>query len=294
MDLEALRARMAETIEKARGEDPKELRRRVTALEKELAAARAEKSKPERVVETVEVAVLDEKQAVRLEETLRAMQDVGAKLVDVAQDVLDALFKARSGSAAVAAPIPRPLAGIAPVPSPVARDDGPPAREGQEPGLSVGARGLLIVLVRRHPMRLTRSQLATLARRSIRSSSFGPQVRELLNAGLAIEHDGQISATEAGRAALGAEARVPQTSEEVIDAWRQSLPGGAARMLDVLVEAHPATLDRDDLARAAGMSPTSSGVGQHLGTLRRNGLAEVNGREVRASDSLFLGGRVTG
>lgn len=54
-------------------------------------------------------------------------------------------------------------------------------------------------------------------------------------------------------------------------------------MLDALL-AHPAGLDRDELADAAGFSRTSSSVGAHLKVLRDNGLAEVTDGIIWPSD----------
>lgn len=70
--------------------------------------------------------------------------------------------------------------------------------------------------------------------------------------------------------------------------WRRALKDGPRRMLDELLDVYPTGLSKDELARASGFSPTSSSVGAHLGTLRRNGLVELRGSLVRASDTLFL------
>ncbi len=58
-------------------------------------------------------------------------------------------------------------------------------------------------------------------------------------------------------------------------------------MLDVIVEAYPADLDRDELAIAVDMVATGGTFQTYLGTLRRNGLVTTDGGVIRASDILF-------
>jgi len=70
VDLERLRNRLSATIEKARAEDPRELRRRIAELEKA--------GRPPTIIERVEVPILHEDQVKKLEElvvTLRAVTE---------------------------------------------------------------------------------------------------------------------------------------------------------------------------------------------------------------------------
>ena len=59
-------------------------------------------------------------------------------------------------------------------------------------------------------------------------------------------------------------------------------------MLEALVDVYPQPLTREALGERAGFTPTGGTFGTYLGTLRRNGLIEVTGDEVRASQTLFL------
>ena len=61
-------------------------------------------------------------------------------------------------------------------------------------------------------------------------------------------------------------------------------------MLDALVAAYPGWLTREQLGERAGFTPSGGTFGTYLGTLRRNGLATVEGDTVRASETLFIGG----
>ncbi len=59
-------------------------------------------------------------------------------------------------------------------------------------------------------------------------------------------------------------------------------------MLDELVAVYPHGLSRDELGERAGYTASGGTFGTYLGTLRRNGLVEMDGGEVRASEALFL------
>ncbi len=59
-------------------------------------------------------------------------------------------------------------------------------------------------------------------------------------------------------------------------------------MLDLLIDAHPDALTRDELAQRAGYEISGGTFNTYLSTLRRNGLAEVTKDTVRADDVLFL------
>jgi hypothetical protein len=95
--------------------------------------------------------------------------------------------------------------------------------------------------------------------------------------------------TEAGLQYLGSEMpRAPQTIEEVLAMWERALKRGEWRMLQALVAVYPTPLSRQALGEQTEYTATGGTFGTYLGTLRRNGLIEVHGEEVRASETLFL------
>jgi hypothetical protein len=62
---------------------------------------------------------------------------------------------------------------------------------------------------------------------------------------------------------------------------------GERKMLTALISAYPNSLSRDELGTQVDMTPSGGTFGTYLGTLRRNGLIEVEGDSVRASTILF-------
>lgn len=140
-------------------------------------------------------------------------------------------------------------------------------------------------------LQVSRAQLATLARMKVTGGTFGTYYSQLRRHGLLYEAgDGLLSLTDAGRAAIGASLPdTPLDAEAVRSQWRGVLKAGARTMLDTLIAAWPQAMTRADLAAAAGLEPTGGTFGTYLSTLRRNGLADVDGETIRCAEVLFLG-----
>lgn len=303
VDLAAIKESMAETIEKAKADDPKELRKRIAQLERELAEARA--ATPEPVVETVEVPVLDAITVLQLGEAAGRLAEAAADVGRISDVVTDALESAErserdrqdvprargagGGRTAVGLeaaqpaqrpdPPPRRDAGRAPVPGTPAASD-----------LAPGPAGLLAVLAARYPAWLTRRQVVTLAKRGPKSSALDGHFAQLLDAGL-VERDrtGAYAATEAGLVAAGG-----AVLDDPVTAWHNAFmgangPTATQRVFDALVRVYPERYTKDGIAELAGLSPTSSSVGQALTDLRRNGLIEDHPDGIQVADILFAG-----
>lgn len=98
LDLAAVRARMAETIERARAEDPRELRRQIADLQRQL---REKPAAAEPRIERVEVPVLQAGEAASLREALDAIRGVTETLIlklGRCEDALRLATDARQGS----------------------------------------------------------------------------------------------------------------------------------------------------------------------------------------------------
>jgi len=299
IDLAALGERITAMATEAAATDPAGLRRRVTQLEQELTALRAAPPRLERV----EIPVLDEGIAERLEHWVIDIRQLCDTLSAAATQVSDQLAAARTPSTA---PPPRPAPGALhparrtqPQPTPATTQHAAPwdhadperpqrGESDASPPLKAGARRMLTTLARHHPMRVTRAQLATLSRFKVTGGTFNTYYSTLRRGGLLTEHDGLISLTDAGRAAAGVTSAAPASTAELLDQWRTALKAGARTMLDLLIDAHPNALTRDELAQRAGYEVTGGTFNTYLSTLRRNGLADIDGDTVRANDVLFF------
>lgn len=275
VDLDALGERITATVERAKADDPKQLRKRIADLERDLATAGDRE--PERV--EVPVPVLDEELVVRLEEVLQGLREHGQQAIDIAQDTLDQLYRAR-GQGRVDRPVPaaprteRPSASRA---APVV----PPRPRDANGTLPVAQRKILTVLAQQG----TRStqQVALLTGYSAKSGGFRNALSALRTSGY-IDGRGEVTATEDGLLALGEFERLP-TGRALVEWWKSQLGKAERTILEELVQAWPSVVPVPVLADRTEYSATSGGFRNALSRLRTLGLAEGRG-ELRVANEL--------
>lgn len=311
VDIEKLRERLAATIERAKADDPRELRRRIAELEKEL-RSRPTETKVEKVVERVEVPVIPDGQIEQLQQVIGRLAEIGEQLVSTAQDLGAALARSTAqptipydeGSGTGFGPIkpgrvilmgdqgPVATHRLSPRPQPSPRKNSTAAGSTDpDVQLRAGERRMLDTLAQRYPGRVTRAQLATLSKFSVRGGTFSTYFGTLKRAGYIEETNGETQITQAGLDYLGhAAPPPPQSTEEILEMWRSALRAGERKMLDELVAIYPAALTREELGARTGITSSGGTFGTYLGMLRRNGLIDVAGDQVRASETLFLAG----
>ena len=173
VDLGAIQTQMAATIEKARAEDPRELRKRIAELEKQL-RVRPVETKPEVRVERVEVPVLKIGQ---LDKALRfadRLDNVLAQVSELAGSLKQSI--ARAARPAAAPPAERKKSAVPPTTSPAVRAATPRCSDPGETGLGCARQRILDALAWLEGVRVPqakRTQLALLAEQSPTSSAFG-------------------------------------------------------------------------------------------------------------------------
>ncbi|NJM82515.1 MAG: ATP-binding protein [Tabrizicola sp.] len=138
--------------------------------------------------------------------------------------------------------------------------------------LSPSAQKVLNVIVSVWPSVITYATAAARAGISRRSSAFRSYRKELLDVGLAVE-------TGKGIEPCGEARDIAGPAPQGIDEWIVRLPPTQSRMLTVLRDTGEG-LSREELAGAAGVSLTSSGLGSGLRNLKELGL-------IVAEDGLF-------
>jgi hypothetical protein len=319
IDLEALRAQMAQTVAKLEESDPKVLKRRIVALETQLkklieVSSKVQAPKAGKVeTKTVEVPVLQEKELKLLDKHLA----LGAELVASMYKLTDrfnqsaqviatesnnlALTMKQRFAAAKPPPLPRaaPLVvqvsttakkPIAKVP---AKSHGNgvysfPADVGEQK-LGRGAREMLKALACRNPTALSRGQVATLAGISPRSSTFRNYMSMLRVQRYIHEDHAGMHITDEGLAFLGDDVpSQPTTTEELVSLWSSKFTGKVNEMLRVLVDQYPNGMSKDQLGETVGISPASSTFRNYLSMLRSNELLGKTAEgDLKASDTLF-------
>ena len=304
VDLEQLRTRMAATIEKAKAEDPRELRRRIGELEAELKTRiKGVLIKSGPVAKRIEVPILKDGQlkriealtefftrsAARLEDAQRRLSDPAERLYAAAQEVAAAVRAATmpaptmtySTNAQIASP-------------PVARFGGRPhsASEGRRitvqagtHDLGKGERAILAAVAQHGAQGVTREQLTVLT--GYRRSTRDTYLQRLGAAGhVEIQGGGQIVASRAGLDVLGPDFAPLPTGAALRDHWLSELPEGERRILALLLEAYPKALEREVLSEQTGYQRSSRDT--YLQRLKARQLVVDAGRgAVQASETLF-------
>lgn len=316
VDLERLRSKMASTIERAKAEDPRELRKTIADLRAEL--KRAAQPKPTETPKRQpgrEVPVLTDAQVKRLEVAAARLEAAFerhanrtglaqaelSKALDAgqaaAQQIRVALAQATraAASAGVASAhrashvvgVGRPAMASRPAPAVPPRAAPPPADGLTGPEQRIlDAIAWLESLGQRQP---EEAAVAFLSGYTVGGGAFNNPRGALRTKGLVTyPAGGRLALTEAGRA----QARTPEdalTPDELQARVLQRLPGPEQKLLRVLLDKYPEPVTNEELARAAGYEPGGGAFNNPRGRLRSLGLVDYPDRGlVRALPVLFL------
>lgn len=294
VDLERLSKQMAATIEKVKAEDPKELKKKVRELERQLAVRVPEQPKPVETIRTIEKPVIKDAQLTRLEKSIASLSGTGTKLAEtgtilitIAREIQEAVLKVNSNGhqhpAATRAPVaapPRPQP-VAPTPRSIPRSPVEPSGE----GLDKFELTLLRKLADRSPVPTTRSQLFALCGFSIKSSNYPKKANKLVEAGCAEDASGGLILTDAGRDYLGSDYEpAPTSGDEALRRWIQKLPAYESGMLAAIAQA--GELTSEEIAQATNRSLTSSAFPKAIRNLQ--GLQFIEGDDPYRLGGIFL------
>ncbi len=253
VDIEALRAKIAETIERAEQDDPKALRAKIAVLEKRLAA---QKQEPPRDL------------AAPLART-RAVMDQAAALGRFAEELYQALSELIRAPSAIPVELPPP-----------------PPRVTLEIGSAVVGRGEHTVLtaIAQHPGGAKRQQLVALC--GYKKSTRDLYLQRLRGKGF-IEQtaDGRFVATGAGVGLLGPRFERLPVGAALREHWLNRLPEGEGRVLSELASAYPRSLTREQISARTGYKKSTRDL--YLQRLASRELASVSAGEITARAELF-------
>lgn len=269
IDLAALGERIAETAERAKQNDPTELRRRIRELEQ--AAAAPPKMVEVEVVEVRQVPVLtgaDRATLVEMQRTLdRILSSVPESNGTLAgrEGTTDPRAAQVAEGAAVRRRAPATRAHV---------DDQasrPASASRTAPGrVSSPQQALLDALAWFEAIGVDaprRPPLAAVAGVSSRSSGFRANVSTLSGLGLIEYPDkGRVRLTGEGRDLSNPPAAMP-TREALHDSICAMVSGPQAALLRVLIGFYPEAIEREELAVRAGVSSSSSGFRANVSTL---------------------------
>jgi hypothetical protein len=258
-NLDAIRARMAVTIEKSKADDPKELRKRILELERQVKAKVVpvvnKVGKTERI--EVKVPFIPDKQLRRIESLGNKLGNLSSRAGDLSAQINQAtedllrIAVANVVKAVPAAPqrplaSPAPAPGAAPVKSPPKPTNrplkAPPVTNGA--GLPAGERAVLTAIAQT-PAGVTRQQISILA--GYKKSTRNAYLSRLSVAGYVEETGDLFTATEQGLGELGSGFKPLPVGKDLREHWLQHLPEGERKVFGVVVDAYPDTVDRETI-----------------------------------------------
>ena len=287
IDIEALGEQIKASVERSKAEDPKELRRIIARLQKDVRdlEARKPEAPPVDVDAIRREAILSTWQSAKqiLEPTIDRIRGEAVVLIDA--------LDAKVGSAAVEplpkrAPEPSKKRAVAYEPeatSVLPRD----LRENRSNGdgdrnLGKGEKAVLSVIAQ-YPSGATLEQLSVLT--GYKRSSRNQYIQRLSTAGYAVKHGDAVSATTAGIKALGSDYEPLPTGSELRRHWMARLPEGEKKILGLLIDAYPDSLKPDALDEPTGYKRSSRN--QYLQRLYSKQLIHRDTEGVYASKNLF-------
>lgn len=286
VDLGAIKEAMAETIEAAKADDPKELRKLIKELERQLAAKPVPVAEP--VIEVREVEVVREVAVLppgfdKAVELLRSRLDETLRLSDTAVDEFTVLVNdlrnvAQPAGIRVDKPVDKKPPTIVVQPSRPAPQPRPSLDTTSFTSMTGPQRKLLTVLATYGPR--THKQLAMQSGYT-NSGSFRNIISQLRKADWAEGTSASMFITDTGRGALGEYEELP-AGPALLQHWLDQIPGPHARLLDELARHYPNAMESDELAARTGY--TNSGSFRNLiSKLRTRGLV-APGQPLRLAD----------
>lgn len=292
LDVDALGEQMRATAERAKADDPKELRKEVARLKAELARKPIE---VERVVErTIEVPVVDQQVLDHLEAVGKLIAEASAALPK-AMGQLD-MAATRISVNAGEPEEKRPPADVIPIRPPTAERTSPDKQDKKRPGfqsdgsfvyeLATQEKAVLGVLAQ-YPSGRSKQQIAMLAGYSPTSGAFGQALANLRKMELIEGGSTLFTITERGRAEVGNDYDPLPSGEALREYWIGKRPSQEGKILRALIDAYPSTLSKAEIAERVGYRVTSGAFGQALANLRKLDIITGGSAAYSASEDLF-------
>jgi len=296
--LDEVKQALAEAVKEAEANDPKLLRQRIAELERQA------KATPKPAAAT-DQAALDRAKAAGAAERDRELRPLITERDRIIKDLSGRMGKAASllhvNGEAMATEAPPAVARTARGDSPqVVVAQGSSPRGAKEPvkydrnyaridtgdlpkgDLPKGETAILSALIQ-FPDGLRREQLTVLT--GYKRSTRDAYIQRLREKGFVDDAGGIVQATDAGISALPNAEPLP-TGPELQAYWLARLPQGERALLEQLITAYPAAVDREDLTTATGYQRSTRDA--YLQRMRAKQLIEEPGRGmVRASGNLF-------
>jgi hypothetical protein len=291
VDQERLQAIIGEAVEKAKADDPKELRRMLAEKDRELkrlqglAASGASIQKQE--VKAVDRPAITDKQLTEIDTLITRAEAAIQKAAEIVAEPVVSLNGSIADLIAAVKSVRQPQAPAQTRQAPAGRTPPAVAKSGpvRQPDASgdrlpPGEMAILVAAAQCWPSGLTRSQASILT--GYKKSSRDAYIQRLVGRGMVEVVGGDVFVTAGGTAALGDGFKPLPTGSELRQYWLDRLPPGEAAILRFAVDAYPHSAsveDIDSYKKSSRDAYIQRLVARHLVTRGRG--------TVQASDHLF-------
>jgi hypothetical protein len=312
VDIAALQKQMAATIEKAKADDPRELRRRIAELEKTINTIRVN-AEPQtiEVEKVVEVSTVTEEDWTKLRTFAQGVLEAARLIAPIMQQVEGMVDEGTAIAARIlgaqAVPYaraqnrkPNPTASNRAVPRPIpntrqtAVAAAPAAQPHQNGSFSPSGsqQKILDALAWLEAVGISpasRPQVGMVAGIKHTGGHYANVVSSLRTAG-AIDYmgPGMLALADAGRAIAQAP-DAPLDSEALQDMLLRQLTGSQRKVVEVVIATYPENLSREELADRSGMNAGGGHFANVVSSLRTLGLVDYAGPgRVVGTEALWL------
>lgn len=288
IDLDEIKAKMEATIERAKADDPKELRKKIADLEKQL------KQNPKTVMQfeqkVKEVPVLKDGQIKRIETMLVALENMSNKhgsaqalfwknFNDVSAGLLGAIRQVADGAKITQEDVKKIQQQK---PTFVRSEIKTMQKIIHDGDLPIGERKILAALIQ-FPKGLERKQLTVLS--GYKQSARDTYISRLAQRGYVQVGQGSVTATSDGIDAMPDFQPLP-TGVDLQQYWMNRLPKGEKILLEILIQQYPVSVRRDYLSAIAHYKQSARDT--YISRLASKELLTISGPgEVKASENLF-------
>ena len=273
VNIDAEKKKLLAIVEAAKANDPKELKKQIAELKRQLSAKSTAGPEALAAAEARGVALgwADAKRELeQLHKTIGEREGRLAKIESLAHLNGDATKVVQHAAPAPKKPDPKPRASFTEHRLVTPSGD-----------LGKGERKILTAIAQ-HGAGVSREQLTVLT--GYKRSSRDTYLQRLRQSGL-IEDGDAITATDEGVTALGANFEVLPTGDALLIWWLDRLPAGEAKLLGELVKVYPDSISRDELTELTGYKRSSRDT--YLQRLNSRKLIDVRGSNIGAAEILF-------
>jgi DNA-binding winged helix-turn-helix (wHTH) protein len=170
--------------------------------------------------------------------------------------------------------MPASMVAAKPLPAlPVAKPL-PTVKSNGTPAALPKAQSRILSALAQYPGGRTKVQLAVLTGYANGGGAFNNAISALRTAGFLVGDKERIAITEAGYATLGNDWTPLPTGRDLADHWLRELDKAQRSALQVLLDAYPHALSKDELATRAGYAPGTGAINNAISRLRTLELAE--------------------